>query len=197
MKVVLLYGALHPRKGIQLLLNGAASSSCPENIHILLAGRQSAEVRNLANNSHAVRLKVKGRLHIIDGYVDDQLERLILSASDFMWIGYSHFYRMSGILVLAARHGLPSIYTREGLIGHMGRQFQLGTEIYPDQVDTVVAALARLDADPHQHDAQIAAASKHFELHSVAHFQAVLGQQILNASPPHCSLPLDTGAHNC
>lgn len=180
--LVILYGALHPRKGVEPLIRGAQAAGCPNSIHVLLAGRQDNEVREILRSPEANELRHDGRLHVLDQYIDDDLEKVILSAADFMWIGYSKFYRMSGIFVLAARHALPAIFTREGLIGHLGRKFNVGPEIDPDRVDSVTHALAELTENPHKYDQAVAAARDHFEIHSIAHFQAALGRVIRDAS---------------
>jgi glycosyltransferase involved in cell wall biosynthesis len=176
--LVILYGALHPRKGVEPLIRGAHAAGCPKSVHVLLAGRQDTEVREILKSQEAQELRRDGRLHVFNQYIDDELEKVILSAADFMWIGYSKFYRMSGIFVLAARHALPAIFTREGLIGHLGRKFRLGPEIDPDRVETVTAALAKLADNPHQYDRAVAAARDSFEIHSIAHFQSALGRVI-------------------
>jgi hypothetical protein len=180
--LVVLYGALHPRKGIEQLIRGANAPSCPSTVHVLLAGRQDNEVREILQSHDANELKTSGRLHVFDKYIDDRHEKLILSSADCMWIGYVRFYRMSGILVLAARHALTCIFTREGLIGHLGRKFNLGPEIDPDRISTVTSALAELANQPGKYSDSIALAKEYFEIHSIKHLQASLGEVIASTS---------------
>ena len=99
------------------------------------------EVKQCLQQTEAKALAVSGRLHVLEQYLDDRLEGTVLSAADSMWLGYSKFYGMSGVLVLAVRHGLPCIFTREGVIGYLGRKFALGPEIDPDNIQTAVQAL--------------------------------------------------------
>ena len=89
-------------------------------------GLQNAEVKQILQQMEAKELSVSGRLHVLEQYLDDRLERTMLSATDSMWLGYSKFYGISGVLVLAVRHSLPCIFTREGVIGYLGRKFALG-----------------------------------------------------------------------
>jgi hypothetical protein len=180
--LVVLYGALHPRKGIEPLICGANAAGCPSKVHVLLAGRQDNEVRQILESRDANDLETTGRLHVFDKYIDDHVEKLILSSADCMWIGYKKFFRMSGILVLAARHALTCIYTREGLIGHLGRKFNLGPEVDSDQFSTVTNALAELANQPGKFSDSIARAKEHFQIHSINHFQAALGEVISGAS---------------
>lgn len=176
--VVLLYGALHPRKGVQQLMSAANSPRCPATVHLMFAGHQSEEVKELLRNEEATRLAIEGRLHIIDRYVDDNMEKLLLSAANFMWVGYSGFYRMSGILVLATQHQLPSIFTKEGIIGYLGRKYELGPEIDPASPDSAVEALSLLAACPQRYRASIAAAAEVFEQHSIERFQSLIVQTV-------------------
>ena len=149
-RLVLLYGSLTARKGVSQLIHAAGAPQCPSNIHVLLAGRQNGEVSEFLQQIDAKALSASGRLHVLQHYLDDRLERTVLSAADFMWLGYSKFYGMSEVLVLAVRHGLPCIFTREGIVGYLGRKFAVGPEIDPDNIETVVQALASLASEPQQ-----------------------------------------------
>lgn len=180
--LVLLYGSLTARKGVHQLVHAATFTHCPENIHILLAGRQDAQVKHFLQDSEAKALSASGRLHVLQQYLDDGLERTVLSAADFMWLGYSKFYGMSSVLVLAVRHGLPCIFTREGIVGYLGRKFAIGPEIDPDNHASVVRALASLANKPHQFDRALSMARESFSVHSVEHFQSVISQAAMSAA---------------
>jgi hypothetical protein len=180
--LVLLYGSLTARKGVPQLVRAASSSRCPENIHILLAGRQDAQMKQFLQGGDAKALNASGRLHVLQQYLDDGLERTVLSAADFMWLGYSKFYGMSSVLVLGVRHGLPCIFTQEGIVGYLGRKFAMGPEIDPDNNETVVRALASLARKPHQYDHALSMAQANFSVHSVEYFQSVISQVAMSAA---------------
>jgi hypothetical protein len=181
--LVLLYGSLTARKGVSQLICAASAPQCPISIHILLAGVQNGEVKQLLQQEEAKALSVSGRLHVLEQYLDDRLERTVLSAADSMWLGYSKFYGMSGVLVLAVRHGLPCIFTREGVIGYLGRKFAVGPEIDPDNIGTVVEALRRLTRMPQQYSRSLAEARQRFAVHDIEYFRSVISQTAISAIP--------------
>jgi hypothetical protein len=179
--LVLLYGSLTARKGVNQLIRAATAPRCPKSIHILLAGRQDAEVKLLLQQTDAKALGASGRLHVLQQYLDDRMERTVLSAADFMWLGYSKFYGMSSVLVLAVRHGLPCIFTQEGVVGYLGRQFALGPEIDPDNNETIVRALDSLAKEPRRYDQALSEARESFSIHSVEYFQSVISKTTMSA----------------
>jgi glycosyltransferase involved in cell wall biosynthesis len=181
--LVLLYGSLTARKGVSQLIRAASVPQCPISIHILLAGRQNGEVKQFLQQIEAKALSVSGRLHVLEQYLDDRLERTVLSAADSMWLGYSKFYGMSGVLVLAVRHGLPCIFTREGVIGYLGRKFAVGPEIDPDNIQTVVQALRSLTMKPEQYRRSLAEARQRFAVHSIENFRSVISETVISAIP--------------
>jgi hypothetical protein len=181
--LVMLYGSLTARKGVSQLVLAASAPQCPTSVHILLAGVQNQEVKQFLQQEEAKALSVSGRLHVLERYLDDRLERTVLSAADWMWLGYSKFYGMSGVLVLAVRHGLPCIFTREGIIGYLGRKFAVGPEIDPDNVQTVVEALQSLTRKPQQYSQALTEARQRFAVHSIEHFRSVISETAITAIP--------------
>jgi hypothetical protein len=181
--LVLLYGSLTARKGVNQLIRAASAPQCPISVHILLAGVQNGEVKQFLQQEEAKALSVSGRLHVLEQYLDDRLERVVLSAADSMWLGYSRFYGMSGVLVLAVRHGLPCIFTREGVIGYLGRKFAVGPEIDPDNIQTVVEALRSLIMQPQQYSRSLAQARQRFAVHSIEYFRSVISETARSAIP--------------
>jgi hypothetical protein len=180
-RLVLLYGSLTARKGVSQLIRAASAPACPVNIHILLAGRQDEDVKQLLQQRAPQALIASGRLHVLQQYLDDHLERTALSAADFMWLGYSKFYGMSSVLVLAVRHGLPCIFSREGIVGYLGRKFELGPEIDPDNMETVVRALAALAGEPQQYHRSLDKAKEQFAVHSLRYFHSIISNTTMSA----------------
>jgi hypothetical protein len=183
-RLVLLYGSLTARKGVSQLIHAASAPACPGSVHILLAGRQDEDVKQLLQQRAAQALIASGRLHVLQQYLDDRLERTALSATDFMWLGYSKFYGMSGVLVLAARHGLPCIFSREGIVGYLGRKFVLGPEIDPDNIETVVRALAGLASEPLQYHRSLDEAKGQFAFHALESFHSIISTTTMSALRP-------------
>jgi glycosyltransferase involved in cell wall biosynthesis len=146
-RVVLLYGEISRRKGVFSLVEAAANPACPLVVRVLLAGRNS-EPGELVKSEAFQRLTAQGRIHIIDGYLDDEQERLVLAAADCMWVGYTDFYGLSSMMVLSGRHAVPVLASQDGLIGHIARKFEIGVIIEPRNPPSVVAALIRLVNEP-------------------------------------------------
>jgi glycosyltransferase involved in cell wall biosynthesis len=146
--VVLVYGAVSKRKGVCTLLEAAAQKSCPNRIHVILAGKQDSEIATFLEGPVASAVAREGRLHVLNGYVPSALESTLLAAADCIWVAYSGFYTMSSALVFAGINGLPAITSEEGVIGYLGRQNGLGVEVKANSVPSALAALQRLSADP-------------------------------------------------
>jgi|GEM_PF-3028658 len=143
-QLILAYGALSERKGIFRLMQAMADPECPSSVHVLLAGGQDRGVREFLNGPIASSLQSAGRLHLLPGYVPESLVPTLISASDAMWIGYIHFYMMSGVLVLAARHGLPAITSQEGVIGYLVKKYGIGVGVDSKENHTVLNALQQV-----------------------------------------------------
>lgn len=136
--VVLVYGAISLRKGVDVLLTAALEFS--SEVHILFAGRQDPEVDCLLQSSMAKHLLISGRLHQMNKFLTDEEEYMAFKASDVAWLGYRNHYTMSGVLVQAGRLGLPVIACKEGLLGWLTQKHKLGVVV--DTLDEKVVAEA-------------------------------------------------------
>ena len=114
--VVLLYGSIDLRKGVTPLLEAITRNSWPDDTQLLLAGRQSAEVRELLT----ARLAGvnPGRLVQVDQYLDRQEEWLAFAAADACWVAYDSFFGPSGVVAQCVQAGVKMIYRPQGLIGY-------------------------------------------------------------------------------
>ncbi len=119
--VILVYGAIDGRKGVEDLLAGVRFKQFQKNIKILVMGRHTPAIKE--------KLLSEPQVLSIDRYVDTATEEAGFRAADVVWMGYNAHYAMSGVLVLAAFAGKPVIATRNGLIGWMTRQHNLGVAI--------------------------------------------------------------------
>lgn len=127
--IILVYGSLAKRKGIEALLRASEHSDFPSCCHVFLAGRQDSAAMEILRSSCALRLRQAGRLHEIPHHLSEEEENLIFSASDAVWLGYLDHYQMSGVLVQAGMMGLPSIACQEGLIGWLTARHQSGVVV--------------------------------------------------------------------
>lgn len=146
-RAVLLYGSIQQRKGALQLLHAAADTRCSKSIHIILAGLITRP-DSILKNGAADALREQGRLHVLNHLIDAQEEAQLIAAADAMWVGYIGFYNVSGVMALAGRNGLPVLASDSGVIGYLTRQHELGVLLDPESVDSIVAALNRLAAEP-------------------------------------------------
>lgn len=145
--VVLVYGSLTLRKGMQYLLPAICALRRTD-LHVLCVGVPDAEFRTLLSGSDANTLIRTGRLHLIDRWADRATEATAFAAADIVWLGYFGHLQPSGVLVQAGRAQLPSIACDTGLIGWTAARHQCGLVVSVRQQDAVSAALEHLAASP-------------------------------------------------
>ena len=123
--VILVYGAIDERKGIRSLVSALNSTNHSSEIHLLLVGKQSEEIRHFLK-SKASKLFARNCYHVQDRFVTNEYQQMAFAASDIVWLGYRNHFTMSGVLVLAAISGKPIIGTEQGLIGWYIKEKKLG-----------------------------------------------------------------------
>jgi hypothetical protein len=118
--VVLLFGYLDQRKGVDILIKWAIENNKNSPITIMLIGTQSPEVKNLLSS-----INDNYQLHIIvkDEFVPETLEGLYFSAADIVWVAYPNFLLMSSVLVKAAQAESSVIYYDVGLISYFANKY--------------------------------------------------------------------------
>ena len=128
--VILVYGALSKRKGIEALLQASEHPDFPSRCHLLMAGNQEPDAMPILQSPQAMRLRQTGRLHELSHYLSEEGEKnTVFSAADAVWLGYLAHYQMSGVLVQAGMMGLPIIACEEGLIGWLTTRYQSGVVV--------------------------------------------------------------------
>ncbi len=145
--VVLVYGEIEKRKGIECLLRATDDPNFPVDAVIVLAGPQTEEVRALVGGERACRLRLDGRLVEVDRFLVGRDEDVVFGAADIVWLGYENFYWMSAVMIQAGRAGLPVIASPSGLVGRLNREHLLGLEVVPSDRSAVAGAVRRLAAD--------------------------------------------------
>lgn len=134
--IVLVYGAIDQRKGVDQLLQGLTHQKMLRNVRVLVVGRHTPALREQFSREPLVTS--------IDTYADCNTEEAAFRAADVVWMGYRSHYVMSGVLVLAAMAGKPVLATRSGLIGWMTQRYALGLTIDCDNGFEVAKALHSL-----------------------------------------------------
>ena len=142
--IVLVYGSLSLRKGIQTLTRSMEDQNFPLEGHILLAGKQDTHVESFLRSPLAAKFSTSGRIHQINRYLNAEEENLVFSAVDAVWLGYRGHYHMSGVLVQAGKMGLPVLACEEGLIGWLTKQYASGLVIPASSPSAVATAISKL-----------------------------------------------------
>jgi glycosyltransferase involved in cell wall biosynthesis len=139
--VVLVYGAIDARKGLDALLAACAKPGIPESVCLLVVGRQDQWAEDQFKTAEARQLQLQGRIRVINDFVSDECQQMAFSACDCVWLGYRNHFTMSGVLVLAALSGRPAIATKDGLIGWHTASKELGLVVDVASTEQIEAAI--------------------------------------------------------
>jgi glycosyltransferase involved in cell wall biosynthesis len=145
--LVLLYGALHQRKGVAELLAALADPRMPAEVAALVAGAQDPFTERTLAAPAAARLRAHGRLYEAPGFLDDAAEARAFAAADLVWLGYRNFNAGSAVLVQAGVVGLPCVATDRGLVAWTVERYGLGITVDTGDPDAIVAGVQRLALD--------------------------------------------------
>lgn len=182
--LILVFGAIGLRKGISNLLAATMQKEFPQNVHILLAGKQSEEIKSWLNDSHvAQKLFLENRLHAINDFLDESQQSMVFSASDIVWLGYKNHYTMSGVLVQAGRMGIPVLSGECGLISWYVDRYKIGRVADLQNPYEVAAAIVQLAGDGAFTTQCGENGKRSFSHHSTEQFISVVDK--------HCSISLD------
>jgi glycosyltransferase involved in cell wall biosynthesis len=142
-RMVLLYGALDTRKGVEPLLRALATFPTTENLLLVLAGVLSQSIRLLLEQEYFSLIE-KGIVKVVDKYISEEEECHLLLACDAVWLGYVGHFSMSGVLVKAAQYGRQVIATKRGLLGRFARDLPGSHIIDVDESEQIKAALQEI-----------------------------------------------------
>ena len=125
--VILAYGSLSLRKGIINLLDSIKDYDAIETIRVVIAGKPDKEFLeeydNLIEASPSLKKIIIQRLF----YHNDKEESVVFNSADCIWLGYTHgFSASSGVLFQSIAYGIPTIASREGLIGGFIKNYKNG-----------------------------------------------------------------------
>lgn len=146
--VVLVYGVLSKRKGIEQLVRAVCAETDTE-ITIVLAGTVDSEIEYyITHDALVASLVNRGQLHIFGGFVDDDVEAKVFGAADVVWVAYvDGFTGSSGVLLQACASGRPVVSSHVGLVGYRTRKYEIGLCVDPESCGEVSHALMTLRVD--------------------------------------------------
>ncbi len=145
-RVILVYGAVNPRKGLAQLAAAVSAPEWPADAVVLVLGAWDASARPLLEDAGFAAARMAGRIIVHDRWATAQDEADAFAAADLVWLGYVGFYQTSGVLMQAATAKLPVVACRDGLIGWLTARHQLGAVVDPCDpraICTAVSAAAR------------------------------------------------------
>ena len=175
--VILIYGAITGRKGLDRLLAASADPTFPKNAWVLIAGDHDPELSSflqLAIETEQLGTRVK----VIDQFIDADLEPAIYSAADAVWMGYDRHYGMSSVLVQAGILGIPVIACSEGVIGWVTRRAGSGIVVNTRRTEEIVLAVRTLAENATERLEYSTAARLAYAGHSVANSARLLTESI-------------------
>lgn len=146
--VVLVYGTLTSRKGLQMLNAALALDACPRHVIGLVAGRIAASGRPATESDVATTLRKNGRLLLIDRFLSDEEEGDAFAAADLVWLGYERFHSLSGVLFQAMQADRPVLAQDYGLIAWLASRHRLGISVDTRDPLKTASLLADFSANP-------------------------------------------------
>lgn len=143
--VILVYGGIGPRKGIDALLRSLDDIDKSHRVGLLIVGEWSySHLDQIASRYPDLKVRISQRVHVIDGYADKEKEALVFTAADAVWLGYRDHDYMSGVLVLAGQARKPVVADIHGVIGYLVGAHKLGELVSILNIQSISAALSRL-----------------------------------------------------
>ena len=145
--VVLCYGSLTDRKGVDHLFAALEDAAWPRDALAVCAGVSRGGVRHLLQGPRAESLIAQGLLSRRDRFIDAEEENLLFQAASAVWLVYDGHDDMSGCLVQAGLHRRPVVACANGLIGWYTRASAGGMIYDPTQRGSSLERLAALLGD--------------------------------------------------
>jgi glycosyltransferase involved in cell wall biosynthesis len=124
--LILVYGAIKMSKGIKQLLLSIQKIK-EKKIRILIAGKQTKDVRIFLKNRIVQNLIELNRILIKDNFQNYKDEAVLFSAANVVWVAYTNdFFGSSSVLYLAGSAKKPVITNKLGLLGYINKKNKIG-----------------------------------------------------------------------
>jgi len=172
--VILVYGSITKRKGVDTLLAAMSIEEFPKEVDVLIAGAQDQYVKSLLGMPLGRALIESGRVYQINHRLSKEEEALVFSAASYVWAGYKKYLRMSGIIVLAGRMKLPIIACDSGLVGWLTKKYASGILVDVMSEKSVSEGVKRLVSESSDVESYVENGYLAYQRHSVKHAISVL-----------------------
>ncbi len=136
---ILVYGYIDEKKSLVELFNIAYNF---DSINILVAGIQNFDSVNKINN---FKLKMPSRIKLFEfnEYINEDLENLLFSSADIIWLCYKNFSLMSNVLIKSIYYKKIIFYYDIGLIAYYSNKY--GNNNFKYNFNTMNVKYTRFD----------------------------------------------------
>jgi glycosyltransferase involved in cell wall biosynthesis len=138
--VILIFGAISPRKNIEILINSLILiDEISPNIIVFIVGQEQTKgyLSELKTFFDEIEFKNKVEIRLIKAFLNDNRMIEVFSLSDFVFLAYKDFYFSSGNLGLAAKFNKFSLVPNDGPMADLAVEYNLGMPINPDSIEEV------------------------------------------------------------
>ena len=145
--VILVYGALTRKKGVEQLLRAVSICKLPD-VVVLLAGVQDDRIRELLSGQLGLNLIGASKLLVFPSFHNEVQEYRVFRAASAVWVGYiGNSFGSSGVLYQSCSIGVPVLATSKGLIGWLVNHHKVGVTFDPNVVEDVAKSITLLFND--------------------------------------------------
>lgn len=140
--IILLFGVLSHRKGLDILLN--ALSLIEEEVYVLVAGSFHKSIKEKVIKKYKQLLQKPEYLILHLGYIKNEDVAKYFLASDAVILPYRRGFKgTSGVLNYASAAGKPVIISNVGEIGDIARENGLGILIEPESPEAIAQGIEK------------------------------------------------------
>jgi len=143
---LLFFGVARRNKGLHTLLHAMKGL---DDCTLTVAG-QPAEPRYQEQIQAMVRELPRGRVELIDRFIEDEQMGRIFGQSSLVILPYTSFAGQSGVLHDALAYGLPVVVTDVGALGESVLRWGIG-QVVPPEDDVALAGAIREMLTPHRY----------------------------------------------
>lgn len=134
--MVLLFGALRPNKGLEVLLD-AVTLMAGEELRVTIAGRGSPHLEAMAREA----AEADPRIHVEIGFADLERKHQLFADASLVVLPYTAFESQSGVLHDAYAQSRPVVVSDVGALGETVRQDGTGLVVTPGDSNSLAEAI--------------------------------------------------------
>ena len=133
--IILVYGSISKRKGIDILYNLCLKLDLDTPIEIIIAGKvrkdYHLELKSILLKFRKLNINVK----LINQWITLDLEFDLFRQCNFVWVCYErNFNGSSGVLFLASHFGKPVVTSNHGYISYIVNKYKIGLILNPEDL---------------------------------------------------------------